>query len=60
MRGIYLFKIKYDEAGNPSVYKTRLVIDGSQQIAGLEYGDTYAPSGKQKISANIHVLSSTL
>lgn len=39
----WIFKRKYDQDGNISRYKARLVVRGFSQIAGLDYLETFAP-----------------
>ena len=39
----YVFKVKHDDSGQVTKFKARLVAQGYNQIAGLDYGETYAP-----------------
>ena len=43
----WVFKAKRDENGNISRYKAKLVAQGFKQKAGLDYGETFAPTAKQ-------------
>jgi hypothetical protein len=38
----WVFTRKYDEHGNPTVYKARLVIGGHKQVADVDYDEIYA------------------
>lgn len=42
----WVFKVKYDEQGQPSQYKARLVAKGFEQNDQSELGDIYAPVAK--------------
>lgn len=41
-----VFKIKLNSHGKPETYKTRICVQGFSQKYGLDYLDTYAPTGK--------------
>ncbi|GJP52231.1 hypothetical protein CLOM_g11368 [Closterium sp. NIES-68] len=43
----WLAKIKTDEKGEPSVYKSRLVAKGFQQKEKEDYKEVFAPTAKQ-------------
>ncbi|MBW0502460.1 hypothetical protein O181_042175 [Austropuccinia psidii MF-1] len=42
---VWVFKRVFDGDGNLVKHKARLCAQGSSQIPGIEYGDTYAPTG---------------
>ncbi|MBW0502459.1 hypothetical protein O181_042174 [Austropuccinia psidii MF-1] len=42
---VWFFKRVFDGDGNLVKHKARLCAQGSSQIPGIEYGDTYAPTG---------------
>jgi len=42
----WVFSYKYDESGQISRYKARLVAQGFSQIEGLDYTETFAPVAK--------------
>jgi len=42
----WVYKIKRDGAGNVQRFKARLVYGGNQQIEGIEYQATYAPTAR--------------
>jgi hypothetical protein len=44
----YVYKIKYDANGNLVLYKARLVVLGYQQQYGLDFFETFAPTGSMK------------
>ena len=39
----WVFKLKTDKFGNPTVYKARLVAKGCQQRYGVDFKETYSP-----------------
>lgn len=51
----WVYRIKYDNAGQPTKYKARLVVKGFMQRYGFEYIDTYAPA--VRISSILVVLA---
>jgi hypothetical protein len=42
----WVFKIKDNRHGNPLKYKGRLCVQGFNQIQGLDFDKTFAPTGK--------------
>lgn len=42
----WVFKIKYKSDGSIDRFKARFVAKGFSQIPGLDFGDTYAPTGR--------------
>ena len=44
--GKWVFKLKYKSDGTIDRYKARFVAKGFSQIPGLEFGDTYEPTGR--------------
>ena len=40
-----VYKVKYDALGNPIQFKARLVVLGYQQQYGVDFEETYAPTG---------------
>ncbi|MBW0538867.1 hypothetical protein O181_078582 [Austropuccinia psidii MF-1] len=45
LNSVWVFKRVFDGDGNLIKHKARLCAKGCSQIPGLEYGDTYAPTG---------------
>ena len=39
----WVFRVKEDSSGNPTVYKARLTPRGYEQISGLDYTETFSP-----------------
>lgn len=44
--GKWVFKLKYKSDGTIDCFKARFVEKGFSQIPGLDFGDTYAPTGR--------------
>lgn len=42
----WVFKLKYKSDGTIDRFKARLVAKGFSQVPGLDFGDTYAPTGR--------------
>ena len=40
----FIYKVKYDALGHPTQYKVRLVVLGYQQVYGVDFGETFAPT----------------
>lgn len=43
---VWIFRIKFDEYGKLSKYKARLCAAGNFQTEGINYAETYAPTGR--------------
>lgn len=43
IRNKWIFKLKPSVGGNAERFKARLVVKGCSQVAGLDYGETFAP-----------------
>jgi hypothetical protein len=43
---VWIFRQKFDENGQLSKYKARLCAAGNFQVEGLNYAETYAPTGR--------------
>lgn len=41
----WVFKLKYKSDGTINRFKARLIAKGFSQVPGLDFGDTYAPTG---------------
>lgn len=44
--GKWVFKLKYKSDGTIDRFKARFVAKGFSQVPGLDFGDTYAPTGR--------------
>lgn len=42
----WVYRLKDNCHGNPLIYKSRLCVQGFDQIYGLDYQDTFSPTGK--------------
>ena len=43
---VWIFRKKFDQDGNLSKYKARLCAAGNLQVEGVNYAETYAPTGR--------------
>ena len=43
---VWIFKKKYDASGNLVKFKAWLCAQGSRQVEGVDFNDTYAPTGR--------------
>jgi hypothetical protein len=43
---VWVFRKKFDEKGNLSKFKARLCAAGNFQVEGIDYNETYAPTGR--------------
>ena len=47
MKGKWVFTVEYNDDGSIKRFKTRFVGCGYSQIAGVDYGDTYASTAQR-------------
>ena len=47
LRHVWVFKLKRDDNGKYTVYKTRGCVDGSMQQKGIDYNETFAPTCRE-------------